>query len=171
MEQIIKSLDIISDSQEFLKSNYLILNQYWIEPRVNQTTCTITNLDQQTQDILCQIEFHINLIDKEFEKIIGLAIQNQIFDQILETNTWVDLEKLFIGTFTKFNFIFGIPPQFTQPILKWIDSENGIEIGIQFVSEFKKMFGYKFLDLIDEKFLSKFLQILSHGKKLYLGHF
>ncbi len=172
MEQIIKSLNIISTSQEFLKSNYSILNQYWIEPRVKQLP-NPTDLNIDIKNTLDQITNHINLIDGELEQIISISIQNQIFVQVLELTTWVDLERLFMNTFVKFNFIFGISPEFTQPISQWIDLDPTIrlEIGLEFISEFKKIFGYKFLNLINREFLENFLQVLSHVKKLYLGHF
>ncbi len=170
MEQIIKSLDLITISQDFLKSNSEILNKYWIEPRINKNIINL-NIDLNTQLTLDQISLHINLIDIELTKIITIAIKSNILNQILLTNTLIELEQLFMGTFTKFNFIFGIPPEYTQPILNWIGSPNMFETSIEFIKEFKNIFGYKFLDLFDEQALKIFLQVLSHIKKLYLEHY
>jgi hypothetical protein len=169
MEQIIKSLDLISNSQHFLKSNFYVLNKYWIEPRINKSTTDTP--DSQTQVIIDQIVININLIDNELQKIIKKVIESNVFDQVMLTNTWIELEKLCMGTFDKFNFIFGIPPDYTQPIINWIDSDDRLVVAIQFIEEFKKVFGYKFLDLLDEETIKTFLQVLSHIKKLYLAHY
>lgn len=173
MEQIVKSLDVISKSQEFLKSNSEVLNKYWIEPRINPSPSPTPDIDLPTLQTLNEIITHINLIDRELEHIIGLTINSNLFDQVLNLTTWVELEKLLMGTFVKFNFIFGIPPEFTKPFLEYIDLDPTVrlEIGLEFVSEFKKIFGYKFLSLINREVLDRTLQVLSHVKKLYLAHY
>jgi len=169
MEKIIKSLDLISNSQDFLKSNYNLLNKYWIEPRINKS---ITDTpDSQTQTTLNQIISHINLIDNQLEKIIIQILKSNIFDQVMETNAWVELEQLCMSTFERFNFIFGIPPEYTKPIVEFIDMDDNLTVAIQFIDEFKKIFGYKFLDLLDRIVLEKILLVLSHVKKLYLAHY
>ncbi len=171
MEQIVKSLDLITSSQNFLKSNSLILNKYWIEPRINNYSLNNnTSISSNTQIILDQIINHIQLIDEELGKIIIQLKQSIIFVLVLQTSTWDELEKLFMEILNKFNFIFGIPHEYTQPIIEWIDSSNMMEMANQFIQEFKRVFGYKFLDLLDERTLEQFFKVLSHVKKLYLIH-
>ena len=171
MEQIIESLDLITNSQNFLKSNSYVLNKYWIEPKISKSTFTINIIDTQTQSTLDQIITHINLIDNELGKILNHLIKSNIFNQVLLTNTWIELEQLFMCTFKRFNFIFGIPPEYTQSITDWIDSDNMFIVAQQFIQEFKIVFGYKFLDLLDEHIIRIVLQVLSHVKKLYLTHY
>jgi len=49
--------------------------------------------------------------------------------------------------------------------------DDNLTVAIQFIDEFKKIFGYKFLDLLDRIVLEKILLVLSHVKKLYLAHY
>jgi len=177
MEQIILLIDEIILSQQFLKSNYYTLNEYWIKPRIsfefNQDPNYIPDLKLQSE-----IDQTIQSIDKNLCLIIEIIQSNNIFQQILETKTLYELENLAFINITGISFMFGITGEFAPKLINdfqiqidQMESNDLINLFRQFISEFKNVFGYNFLDLLTDEITFQIVHTCLHIKKLYLEYY
>jgi hypothetical protein len=165
MEQIVPLINQIVTAQNFLKSNYLTLNEYWIKPRVglslSPSYCSDKNIE-------LQIDQSIGLIDKNLCEIIQIITEINLFDQILESSTFDELKCLDGITFGL------IIPKELEPLVLSLEQLEPIELVnqiIELATQLKNTFGYKFLDLLTEKLIIQIIHSYFHVKKLYLEYY